>query len=174
MERLSRKLAKDLDGSFPELVRAFEDGIYSGTRRLAGDAAEDVTQETFLRAYRALSRMTPSQIGRLRLKGWMWTIALNLCRNRARSAKRKPTVRLSPEWAPPSPGHEDDAVAAATWDRRLAGLSTAQRTAVVLKHVVGLSYPEMSEVMDRPVGTLKADVARGLDRLRSMIEKEEA
>jgi RNA polymerase sigma-70 factor (ECF subfamily) len=46
------------------------------------------------------------------------------------------------------------------------------RAAVVLRHVAGLSYREIAAALDRPVGTVKADVSRGLDRLRRQLEEE--
>jgi RNA polymerase sigma-70 factor (ECF subfamily) len=58
------------------------------------------------------------------------------------------------------------------WDRRLSVLSDHQRTAVVLRHVVGLGVVEISEITGRPEGTVKADVHRGLTRLRKTIEEE--
>ena len=61
----------------------------------------------------------------------------------------------------------------AAWDRRLAALPSAQRRAVVLRHVVGLSYQEIAEAVARPEGTVKTDVHRGLERLRAVIEQEE-
>jgi DNA-directed RNA polymerase specialized sigma24 family protein len=58
------------------------------------------------------------------------------------------------------------------WDRRLATLSAPVRSAVVLRHVVGLPYAEVAVALGRPVGTVKADVHRGLQRLRLLIESE--
>ena len=49
----------------------------------------------------------------------------------------------------------------------------AERDAIVLRHVVGLSYDEIGEVLNRPAGTAKSDVYRGLERLRTMINTEE-
>ena len=71
---------------------------------------------------------------------------------------------------------EDDAVHRVTvdeWRARLAQLQPRQRDAIVLRHVVGLSYDEVGEVLRRPVGTVKSDVHRGLERLRNLISKEE-
>jgi RNA polymerase sigma-70 factor (ECF subfamily) len=59
------------------------------------------------------------------------------------------------------------------WDRRLSSLNQDQRAAVVLRHVVGLGIVEISEITGRPEGTVKADVHRGLARLREVIEGEE-
>lgn len=172
MSALANRLARDLDGTFPALVEQFQNGIYTGARRLRGEAAEDITQETFLRAYRALTDMPSNRIAGLNLTGWLWTIALNLCRNDHRSSQRKPTVRLVSEdlAAPAQPSLEEQL----TWDARLAELSLEHRIAVVLKHVVGLTYKEVADVTGRPVGTVKSDVSRGLDGLREIIGREES
>jgi DNA-directed RNA polymerase specialized sigma24 family protein len=70
------------------------------------------------------------------------------------------------------PVSDPEPVDAALWDARLSALSAVQRRAVVLRHVVGLSYADLSIALDRPEGTVKADVSRGLARLRDHIEQE--
>lgn len=172
-------LARDLDRAFPDLVREYQNGIYSGVRRLVPTPAdaEDVTQETFVRAYRALRGYPEDRIRDLRLAGWLWTIALNLCRNAARSQGRRPAATPL-ESAPEPAARADtaleavDSVSDALWRRRLAVLTGPQRTAVVLRHVVGLPYGEISAAVDRPIGTVKADVHRGLSRLRATLAAE--
>jgi RNA polymerase sigma-70 factor (ECF subfamily) len=65
-------------------------------------------------------------------------------------------------------------VAAAEGERLaalVARLPWAQRAAVVLRHVTGLSYSEVAAALGRPVGTVKADVHRGLQQLRSLLEE---
>ena len=59
------------------------------------------------------------------------------------------------------------------WQRRLRQLPRRQRTAVVLRHVVDLPYPDIAAALDRPEGSVKSDVHRGLRRLRAIIETEE-
>jgi RNA polymerase sigma-70 factor (ECF subfamily) len=56
----------------------------------------------------------------------------------------------------------------------LQGLAPRQRDAIVLRHVVGLSYREVGEVLGRPVGTVKSDVHRGLSQLRSILATEDS
>ncbi|HUO46137.1 MAG TPA: RNA polymerase sigma factor [Acidimicrobiia bacterium] len=169
MENLCRRLATDLEGAFPDLVFELQDDIYSGLRSLAGNEAEDLTQETFIRAYRALQSYPPEQIQGLKVRGWIWTIALNLGRNHARDRARRP-VPVGTEIEPVSDDPELPDLDA--WQRRLAKLSVPMRKAVVLRHVVGLGYDEISLALSRPPGTVKADVHRGLVRLRSIMEKE--
>lgn len=179
LEALPAALAADRDAAFPHLVRALIDGIYSGALRLTGTRAdaEEVTQEAFTRAYRALGDYPSERIAALQLREWMWTIAANLCRNRARARRRHPEEPLEgvPARHDPRPGPEAQALAAAGSEAlaaHLARLPWAQRSAVVLRHVTGLPYAEIAAALGRPVGTVKADVHRGLQRLRASLEEE--
>lgn len=169
------ELAADLDGAFPGWMRQLQDGIYSGVRRLVPSApdAEDITQETFIRAYRALASYPPERVRDLNLPAWVWTIALNLCRNAARTRSRRPrTVELDRDVYHPQDGPERHALTAeenAAWEERLSRLSPAQRTAVVLRHVVGLPYRDIAEATGRAEGTVKTDVHRGLAKLQETL-----
>lgn len=170
MDDLCRRLATDLEGAFSDLVRMLGDDVYSGLRRLVGpDAAEDLTQETFIRAYGALSGYDRARIRELRLRGWIWTIALNLGRNHARDRARRPIPAELTDTGTGDP-EPTDSVA---WDRRLALLSGPQRKAVVLRHVVGLAYGEIAEATGRAEATVRSDVHRGLSRLREIMEEEQ-
>ena len=169
MDELCRRLASDLDDAFPDLVDQMQHPLYSGLRRLHGTEAEDLAQETFIRAYRALQAYEPDRIRELKLRGWIWTIALNLGRNALRDRARRPTpVELEDRH-----GHEDpEPIDGVAWDRRLSTLPDAQRKAVVLRHIVGLSLAETATALDRREGTVKADVHRGLAKLRNLMEAE--
>jgi RNA polymerase sigma-70 factor (ECF subfamily) len=169
MDDLAHRLATDLDAAFPDLVRSVQDDLHSGLRRLHGTDAEDLCQEAFIRAYRALGSYPPERVEALRLRGWIWTIALNLGRNRVRDRGRRPTpVPLEDRFGV----HDPEPADVVAWDRRLATLTPARRTAVVLRHVVGLGYAEIAEATGRPEGTVKADVHRGIEHLRSIMENE--
>jgi len=181
IDTLPAALAADLEGVFPHLVRMVQDDVFSGALRMTGNRAdaEDITQEALVRAYRALSGYPAARIRDLRVRGWVWTIAANLCRNRARSRARKPEAGL-PDGMPiadTAPGPEQMVMALDGGERLAAQVATlpwAQREAVVLRHVVGLGYAEIAAALDRPVGTVKADVHRALAKLREMVQPEEA
>jgi RNA polymerase sigma factor (sigma-70 family) len=168
---LAAHLAIDLDGAFETLVRAHQDRLYTIAHRIGGDRhdAEELVQDTFVRAYRAIAGYPPARTRELRLRGWLTTILLNAGRNRNR-VRRVQTVELAFE-----PGSEPAADPFSRRDRRemwaglLASLTPAQRTAVVLRHVDGLSYAEIAEAIGRPEGTIKAHVHRGLAALRAAI-----
>lgn len=167
---IQRALIKDRDAGFTMLVHTFQPGIYSGVRRMTnGHAdAEEIAQDTFLRAYRALAGYEKERIRTLQLRAWLWTIALNLCRNRAsRSAPESPKPSITAEST-----HDEIPLDAAAWNRRLDRLSPHQRAAVVLRHIVDLPIADIAAISGRPEGTVKADISRGLNRLRDSMEAE--
>jgi len=170
MDDLTAKLAADLEGGFPSLVESAGPGLYWGLRRLCSDhqEAEDLTQETFIRAYRALSGFDRSRFEELRLSPWLWTIALNLGRNHLRNRSRRPTLVEIHDHG----RNDEEPPDTAAWDARFSALPTSQRRAVVLRHVVGMGITEIAEVTGRPEGTVKADIHRGLERLRKVMEQE--
>jgi len=168
--RIKASLIKDLDNGFTEMVKEYQPNIYSGARRLTAGThdAQDVAQDTFVRAYKALHEYGPDRIAELRLRPWLWTIALNLCRNRARSRVTEHELRDHDGGGTDDPETFDDT----TWRIRLGSLNDPQRTAVVLRYVLDLPIAEIAEITGRPEGTVKADISRGLDRLRLTMEAE--
>lgn len=177
--QLAARLALDLDGSFESLVRGHADRCYAIALRMLGNPhdAEEVAQDALVRAYRALERYEPERIRGLQLRGWLATIVVNLCRNRARSRRHRPDSRpldpLVERGGEPQAGPRTDPHALATRraDRdvlaaALLDLPERYRLPVVLRHVDGLSYDELVAVLGRPAGTIKAQVHRGLAQLR--------
>ena len=175
--RLVRRLAGDIDGTFEDLVRAHQDHLYSGIRRLVGDSelAADLSQDTFIRAYKALCSYPPSRVRQLKLRGWLWTIALNGVRSNARNQSRRPRQSQLPaeRTADASNQPETRALNSADeqwWRDELGHLPTHQRTAVVLRYVGELSYVEIATATKRPLGSVKSDVHRGLAVLANRLE----
>lgn len=184
--RLIAALVRDLDGAFPTLVTDHQDRLYSIALRMLGDPhdAEEAAQDALVRAYRAMAEYDASRIADLRLRGWLATIVLNLCRNRlARRGGRAgmpqslddPNSRIAEPGA--SPGQSPESIVQRrderdAWGTRLLGLPPAYRAAVVLRHVDGLSYPEAAAALGRPEGTVKAQVHRGIALLRTTLEAE--
>ena len=182
---LARRLAANLDGSFDALVIAHQDRLFTIARRLLGSAqdAEEVAQDAFVRAHRALADYPAERVRELRLRPWLAAIVVNLAHNRRRRlADRQPPQPLAPLLAGGLDIHDrplgrPEARHAATdarreWAGRLAALPLAYRTPVVLRHVDGLSYPEVAIALGRPEGTVKAQVHRGLRLLRVALEAE--
>ena len=185
-DRLTAALAHDLDRSFEALVLAHQDRLYTIALRMLGRPgdAEEAAQDALVKAYRALETYDATRIRELRLRGWLSTIVLNLCRSRlGRQAARGAAPfsldasdglldyvasegRGSPMDAAERHAERD------AWDVRLLALPPAYRAAIVLRHVDGLSYPEAAAALGRPEGTVKAQVHRGIALLRTMLEAE--
>jgi len=180
---LAKRLAKDLDAGFPVLVEAHQDRLYSIALRLLGDRrdAEEVAQDALVRAFRAIRGYERERVAALRLRPWLASIAVNLARNRRRRADdRQPPNQLEPML---ETGFDLPADARSGPERRadrrdtqrelaeaLLRLTPAVRTAIVLRHVDGLSVAETAEALGRPEGTIKAQVHRGLRELRVTLE----
>jgi RNA polymerase sigma-70 factor (ECF subfamily) len=180
---LAGLLAADLDGSFEALVRAYQDRLFAFGLRLTGSSrdAEEIAQDTFVRAYRALARYPADRVATLRVRAWLFQIAVNVARNRARGSKVRETsidapVDDGPAFEPADDPHRSpDAVVERDEARdALAGLLAAlperYRVAVVLRHVEELRYQEIAAVLGQPVGTVKSNVHRGVALLRRALE----
>ncbi|MFL5779352.1 MAG: RNA polymerase sigma factor [Chloroflexota bacterium] len=188
-DALVEALARDLDTSFESLVLAHQDRLYSIALRMLGDArdAEEVAQDALVRAYRALATYDRARIGALLLRPWLATIVLNLCRSRLERRRRSGARPLSLDLPGDDPGRLAEPVADpeygpvriadrreenARWAIRVAALPPAYRAAIVLRHVDGLTYPEIAIALGRPEGTVKAQVHRGVALLRAAYEAD--
>lgn len=174
-------LAHDRGRGFEHVVVAYQRRLYAFALRLSGSPrdAEEIAQDAFVRAYRAIERYPAERVRALALRPWLYQIALNVWRNRAR-VRRLPSVPLDdPETGAPL-DIEDDArlrpdVTAERDERQreLAALLTTLpahfRAAVILRHVEGLSYRELAGILGQPEGTVKAHVHRGTKLLREAL-----
>jgi RNA polymerase sigma-70 factor (ECF subfamily) len=182
---LAQRLARDVDAGFPALVAEHQDRLYSIALRLLGDRrdAEEVAQDALVRAYRAMHGYPRERVATLKLRPWLASIAVNLARNRRRRHDdRQPPGSLEPMldagFDPPADGRT---APAATANRRetqrelaaaLLRLTPAVRSAIVLRHVDGLSVAEAAQALGRPEGTVKAQVHRGLRELRALLDAQ--
>jgi RNA polymerase sigma-70 factor (ECF subfamily) len=178
------RLARDVDGAFATLVDHHQDLVFAICRRLVTSRAdaEDLAQDTFVRAYRALRGWPADRIQQLHLRGWLARICLNLGRNRARDlgVRGGDALPIDDAVEPHEPrSRSPERVAerrdeARRWIALLGELPTRYANAVALRHVDGLSYPELVEALDRPLNTVKSDVHRGVAMLREAYERDEA
>jgi RNA polymerase sigma-70 factor (ECF subfamily) len=155
---------------FERMVHEHQHGVFALGLALTGNRhdAEEVAQDTFLKAYRALVTYPPDRIRDLKQKAWLHRIALNVVRNRMRGIKPR-LVELNGSEPDQAIGTEDGALLNLELDAlaaRVSALPTRYRDAVVLRHVQELSYEEAAEALGQPVGTVKANVHRGLKLLR--------
>jgi RNA polymerase sigma-70 factor (ECF subfamily) len=174
-------LAADVDDAFPAFLAHHQDLVYGLAMRLTRHPAdaEDLAQEAFVRAYRALQAYAPERRRTLHTRGWLASITLNLARNRARARRVRPAVAGTDDIAATTPDTAPgpEAIAARkeamrAWRERLTALPPRYGHAVWLRHVHGLHYPELAEALGRPVNTVKSDVHRGLALLRRSLTDE--
>lgn len=185
-EALREGLATDLDGSFEALVRAYQDRLYSYALRLTsrGEDAEEVAQDAFVRAYRALGSYPPERIRAMALRAWLYQITLNVARNRFRG-KKLCTVSLDHplsaggETARETPGDPEErpdrryeqARQRADISALVSTLPERYRAPLILRYVEGLDVDEVAKVLGQPVGTTKSNVHRGINALREAISQ---
>ncbi len=175
---LAGRLAEDLDGAFEEVVVAYQDALFAFVAGMSGDRgrAEEVVQDAFVRAHRALRGYPRERIRELAVRPWLFRIALNALRTRLRRGQvQLVLVEQPPEGVDPAPGPEEEALrsdAGARLGHALACITQEQRAAVLLRFAHDLSYARIAEIQSRPVGTVKSDVHRGLLALRRRLGEE--
>lgn len=157
-------------------VTHHQDLVYGMARRwtATSDDARDVAQDALIRAWRAIERYDRDRLRALQPRGWLAAIVRNVARNRVRDhGPMHDPIDAAGDPADASSARPEDAAlaheSAREWAGRLATLPERQRVAVELRHVHGLSYPEMAEALGRPVNTVKSDVHRGVLALRAAL-----
>lgn len=164
--------------SFEALVRQYQARVVNYAMAVVRDRgeAEDVAQETFIRAFRSLRRFR----GDSSFKTWLYTIATNTARTalerrgrRERVGDRSLDDETRSQGAADVPSGRPDAEAVLVTrdaiDRALAELPDTLREAVVLRDVEGLDYKEIAEVIGVPIGTVESRIFRARQRLRTLL-----
>ena len=152
-------------------VRATQAEVWRFTAALIDPgSADDLTQDTYLRAFAAL----PGFEARSSVRTWLLGIARRVCADHLRAVvrRRRLDARLAVQ-AYTTPPHPDPAHRLGAADL-LDRLSDERRTAFVLTQVLGLSYAEAATVEDVPVGTIRSRVARARDDLVTALARAEA
>ncbi|MBV9593041.1 MAG: sigma-70 family RNA polymerase sigma factor [Actinobacteria bacterium] len=135
-----------------DFVRASQPDVWRFCAALGSPStADDLTQETYARAFGSLHRFA----GRSSARTWLFAIARRVCADAVRSAVR---LRSAPAPTPPRPGA--DPADSVTLRALLDALDGDRREAFVLTQLVGLSYAEAADVCGCPVGTIRSRVAR--------------
>jgi RNA polymerase sigma-70 factor (ECF subfamily) len=164
-ELIARVVERDDRHAFSTLVRRHQSLVRNVLRRLtAGDAAlaDDLAQETFLRAYRGLRRFR----GGAKFSSWLYRIAYNVFLSK-RAKAGAPEVAEAPEAGQDPSG---DAVMRHDVDRAMAALRPEERLALTLAYWQGASHGEVAEVLGCPLGTAKSHITRGKETLRRQLK----
>ena len=166
---IARVLAHEDPYAFGELVRRYQSPVRAFLLRMTrGDAhlADDLAQETFLKAWRKLSTFR----GTAKLSTWLFGIAVNEIRSAAR--KRKELSLEEMDVAPPeasSPAASAGSHLRLDLTEAMKVLSSSERAAVLLCCQNGLSHEEAALVLECPLGTVKTNVLRGREKLKRQL-----
>ena len=180
-ELLIRRAQSGDEGAFEQLLLAHQKSVYNLCLRMAGnpDDALDLSQEAFIRAWRALGQYQFDAA----FSTWLFRLTSNVCIDFLRRQKRQQHMSLTvtdddepgeeftvPD---PAPGPEEQAVhneRRQAVARAMAALPEDYRAVMQLRAVEELSYEQIAEILDIKVGTVKARLARARTQLRKILK----
>ncbi len=164
---VARVLLHDDHHAFAELVRRHQSSIRGLLRQLTRTdvaLADDLGQETFLRAYKNIRSFR----GEARFSTWLYRIAYNCFREEARKRKELVGIDETQLEAEPDPQSVDPALKHDLM-HALQLLPLHERSAILLCCQNGLSHNEAARVLDIPLGTVKTNVLRGREKLKKLL-----
>ena len=145
------------------LIRRLQPDVWRFCAHLAGRRrADDLTQETFLRAWRSLPRYQ----AKASIRTWILAIARHAVVDALRAEGRRPSTPVDVVEPPAAPSP----AGLVTTEQLLAGLDPDRRTALFLTQILGLPYAEAAAVAGVPIGTIRSRVARGREDLAAALE----
>ncbi|HUP38114.1 MAG TPA: sigma-70 family RNA polymerase sigma factor [Candidatus Limnocylindria bacterium] len=161
--------------AFEDLVMTYQHRVFGVALRMLGNRAEaeEVAQEAFVRAHRALGEFR----GDAKLSTWLYAITSRLCLNRLASGERRMArqgedalLRLSDAGPRPDAALERRELEAAL-GRAIADLPEDRRIVVVLRDLEGLSYEEIAQVLELELGTVRSRLHRARAELKEKLER---
>ena len=183
LDEILRRACRHDPEALSTLVEVYSPRVFGLLYRLSGsrEAAEDLMQETFLRVVRMIGQY--QHVGKF--EAWLFRIASNLARDRARQIKRRgPLISLdgSAEDSPAVPEQEyadqspERQIMQKEAGRRLEAcldrLTEPEREILLLRHYSDLSFREIADMLGVPLGTALARAHRALNRLRTEMDAE--
>ena len=153
------------DEALQQLLDAYQHKVFRMAAAMLKDPgrAEEVTQDVFLKVWRAL----PSYDGRASVSTWLYAIARNACLSAIRAESYRRAEPLESVAEPASPGRAGGDV---DWDRLLAQLSAVQRQVVTLYYFEERDVREVARLLGLAVGTVKSHLFRARQALAGMLE----
>ena len=157
---------------YAEIVRRYQHVVYNVSLSLMKnrDEADDLAQETFIQAFRKLASYDASYS----FKNWILTICVNLGKNRFRAAARRrrtiETFVKEQANSAVSDAYNKDTVR--DLNEGLKQIPEKLRTPLILKHVEGLSYEEVANILEISISAAKMRVKRGRERLVQILQSE--
>jgi|CXWL01.1.fsa_nt_gi RNA polymerase sigma-70 factor (ECF subfamily) len=161
---IRRVVLDDDQRAFSQLLRRHQSAVRLFLRRLIGNdwsRADDLAQETFLKAYRNIGGFQ----SRGRFLSWLLKIAYQLFITEQRSAALR-HVHIAVDDQLLATESTEDAVAKRTFDQLLASLGAEERAAIVLHYRHEMTHPEIAATLDLPLGTVKTLIRRARIKLQ--------
>jgi RNA polymerase sigma-70 factor (ECF subfamily) len=171
---VNKILKGDLD-AYTELIQDHQVSVFNVCFRILGNrqAAEDLSQEAFLRAFQQLRKYDPDRP----FGPWVRTLTANLCYNylKKRRLERVPLQDEKDQYLE-KPNNSPEILLEVSQENRklyqaLWKLPDSQRIALELRHFQGLSYIEMAEALKLPINTVRSHLHRGRQKLAEILEK---
>lgn len=159
---------------FALLVDEYKGPVYNLVYRLTGSGhdAEDLAQETFIRAYQSLNHFKPNK----KFFPWLYTIALNLTRNHLK--KKKPLLVKDFDHLQTDTSNPEQALSQLEQAEALAHhiqrLPVSLREAIILRYYHYLHFGEISQILSISLSAAKMRVYRGLEKLEMLIQRQAA
>jgi RNA polymerase sigma-70 factor (ECF subfamily) len=174
-EKAAPAAKAELDREFEELYRAHLRDVYSYSYYRVGNHhdAEDITEQTFLQAYRHFERARRESEGRP-LRPWLIRIAHNLASNHHRDRTRRPEANIDAV-EPPSHPHDTERVAEGREELRslmdnLGTLPEDRREALIMRFALGMDNREIARALGRTDGATKVLIHRAIKQLQEQME----
>ncbi len=179
-KKLVKRVQKGDKGAFDLLVLKYQHKIVNLVMRYVRDPelAQDITQEAFIKAYRALPRFR----GDSAFYTWMYRIAVNTAKNHLAAQRRRPMdieldlqdpdqydlhARLRETDTPEGVTLSDELKKSV--EAAIAALPDDLRTAIILRELEGMSYEEIAQTMECPVGTVRSRIFRARDAISKRV-----
>lgn len=160
--------------AFEALVGSHLSALLAFAVRVAPDAAagEDALQDVLAQAFQTLQRKSSQELDQLDVRPWLFRSVMNRIR-RLSARRREVLVGLALEGATANVEHAADRRALLMLvDGELRKLPREWRAAILLRHHAGYGHEEIAQILDRPSGTVKAWVHRGMRRVREALPAE--
>jgi len=187
-QKLIERLAQHDERAFNVLVRTYEHRVFGLVLRMIGNRAEaeELSQEVFYQVFKAIGTFR----GESKLSTWIYRIAVNLCKNRAKYLKvRKTDAQVDiddhADRAPLAEARGSNVANIERPDEAMEGrqlekivrdsilqIDETFRQCLVLRDVEELSYEEIGEITGLPAGTVKSRIFRARAQLKEMVEKK--
>jgi RNA polymerase sigma-70 factor (ECF subfamily) len=177
-------LANNLHQHFQQLVLCYQQRLYSFARRLTGSGqnAEDIVQETFVSAYVSLENYPAERIRTLKLQAWLYRVTFNVYTHSIRGPQlqavplditgNNSVFEIADRTEEQPEVLFERLESQQELEQLLMQLPERYRVGITCYYFEHLSYQEIAELLDQPIGTVKSSIFRGIRLLRMLLQND--